>query len=59
MYYGGFVTILIEPKRSNRDLRVNMYADDCLIYTIGNDWELMVPKMQAGLNSFQQSLHEN
>ena len=37
-----------------------MYADDCLIYTIGNDWELMVPKIQAGLNSFQQwCLHNN
>ena len=37
-----------------------MYADDCLLYTIGNDWELTVPKIQAGLNSFQHwCLHNN
>ena len=35
-------------------LRVNMYADYCLIYTIGNSWECMVPEIKAGLNSFQE-----
>ena len=30
-----------------------MYADDRLIYTIGNDWERLVPKIKNGLNSFQ------
>ena len=36
------------------DLRINMYADDCLIYTIGNNWDRMVVKIQSGLNSFQE-----
>ena len=35
------------------ELRVNMYADDCLIYCIGNNWESMRPKLQYGLDSFQ------
>ena len=30
-----------------------MYADDCLIYSIGNLWENMVPRIQNGLNGFQ------
>ena len=30
-----------------------MYANDCLIYTIGNRWEDMIPDIQAGLDSFQ------
>ena len=30
-----------------------MYADDCLIYTIGNNWDRMVPKIQQGLDCFQ------
>ena len=30
-----------------------MYADDCLIYTVGNNWERMVVKLQEGLDSFQ------
>ena len=32
------------------NLRVNMYADDYLIYKIGNNWENMVPELQAGLD---------
>ena len=31
-----------------------MYADDCLIYNIGNNWNNMVPNIQSGLDSFQQ-----
>ena len=30
-----------------------MYADDCLIYTIGNDWERMVPKFKMVLIVFK------
>ena len=36
-----------------------MYSDDCLIYTIDNDWERMVPKIQNGLNSFQNWCMKN
>ena len=35
------------------NLRINMYADDCLIYTIGNNWELMSPKLHDGLKCFE------
>ena len=31
-----------------------MYADDCLIYCIGNNWNLMRPKIAEGLESFQE-----
>ena len=40
--------------RNTANLCVNMYADGCLIYTIGNNWERMVVKLQAGLKSFQE-----
>ena len=30
-----------------------MYADDCLIYAIGNNSERMVPNVQTGLDGFQ------
>ena len=30
-----------------------MYADDCLIYTIGNSGERIVTTIQEGLNNFQ------
>ena len=30
-----------------------MYGDNCLIYTIGNNWEGMVPNIHAGLDGFQ------
>ena len=35
------------------NLRINMYADDCLIYTIGNNWDRMRPKLQDGLHCFE------
>ena len=41
------------------DLRINMYADDCLIYTVGNNWEDMVPRLQSGLNDFQMWCKNN
>ena len=48
-----FVFYINDVIRNIANLRVNVYADDSLIYTIGNDWERMVPKIQNGLNSFQ------
>ena len=41
------------------NLRVNMYADDCLIYTVGNNCEDMVPRIQGGLNGFQSWCKKN
>ena len=36
-----------------------MFADDCLIYTIGNSWERMVPNVQNGLDNFQNWCIDN
>ena len=36
-----------------------MYADDCLIYSVGNTWENMVPKIQEGLDCFQEWCKDN
>ena len=36
-----------------------MYVDDCLIYTIGNCWEKMVPNIQNGLNEFHNWCKNN
>ena len=48
-----FVFYINDVIRNINELRVNMYADDCLIYTIGNNWDRMVPKIQQGLDCFQ------
>ena len=48
-----FVFYINDVVTNISELRINMYADDCLIYTIGNSWETMFPKIQDGLNSFQ------
>ena len=36
-----------------------MFPDDCLIYEIVNSWENLVPKIQEGLDHFQQWCHDN
>ena len=41
------------------DLKINMYADDCLIYCTGNNWNLMKPKLENGLAFFQNWCLEN
>ena len=28
------------------NLRINMYADDCLIYCTGNNWDFVRPKIE-------------
>ena len=48
-----FIFYINDVIKNVAELRVNMYADDCLIYCIGNNWERMVVKIQEGLNSFQ------
>ena len=45
--------------RNIGNLRINMYADDCLIYTIGNSWETMIQRIQVGLNGFQNWCKRN
>ena len=48
-----FIFYINDVLRHLGTLRVNMYADDCLIYKIGNNWERMVPLIQDGLDCFQ------
>ena len=48
-----FVFYINDVVKNIADLRINMYADDCLIYTIGNNWNTMYPNIQNGLNCFQ------
>ena len=40
-------------------LLVYMHADDCFTCTIGNNCNLMSPKIQEGLNSFQTWRYKN
>ena len=35
------------------DLKLNMYADDCILYTSGNDWNRMKLKIQPELDNVQ------
>ena len=49
-----FIFYINDVIRNIADLRINMYADDCLIYTIGNNWDRRVVKIQSGLSSFQE-----
>ena len=49
-----FIFYINDVMKNIADLRVNMFADDCLIYTVGNTWNTMVPKIQEGLDKFQE-----
>ena len=48
-----FVFYINDVMNNIGNLRINMYADDCLIYTIGNNWENIVPKLANGLYCFE------
>ena len=37
-----------------RNLKINMYADDCILYTSGNDWNRMMQKIQPEIDNVQQ-----
>ena len=54
-----FIFYINDVIRNVANLRVNMYADDCLIYNIGNSWENMIPQIQSGLDCFQNWCKEN
>ena len=36
------------------NLKINMYADDCILYISGNDWNRMMQKTQPELNNVHQ-----
>ena len=40
-------------------LKINMYADDCILYCSGNDWNRMKLKMQPELDSLQSWFTHN
>ena len=48
-----FVFYINDVMRNIANLRINMYADDYLIYTVGNNWECMFPKLHDGLQCFE------
>ena len=54
-----FIFYIYDVINNVGNLRVNMYADGCLIYKIGNNWENMVPEIQAGLDGFQSWCKNN
>ena len=54
-----FVFYINDVINNIANLRINMYADDCLIYTVGNNWDLMFPKLQEGLRSCEKWCCEN
>ena len=47
-----FVLYINDVTRNIGNLRINMYADDCLIYCLGNNWNLMRPNISNGLDCF-------
>ena len=49
-----FILYINDVTRHIGDLKINMYADDCLIYCMGNNWNLMRPKIEHGLGCFQE-----
>ena len=37
-----------------RNMKINMYADDCMLYTSGNDWSRMILKIQPEIANVQR-----
>ena len=54
-----FVFYINDVINNTENLRINMYADDCLIYTVGNNWDNMTLKLQEGLRGFENWCLEN
>ena len=42
-----------------RHLKINMYADDCILYTSGNDWTKMIAKIQPEIDNVQRWYDNN
>ena len=54
-----FISYVNDVIKNVSGLRVNMYADDCLIHMIGNNKKRMVPKIQDGLDNFHNWCSDN
>ena len=48
-----FIFYINDLTKNIGNLQINMYADDCLIYCTGNNWNLMRPKVERGLDNVQ------
>ena len=46
-----FIFYVNEVITNISELRVNIYADDYLIYSVGNNWERMIHKIPEGLTA--------
>ena len=42
-----------------RTMKINMYADDCILFTSGNDWQKMLEKMQPEIDNIQRWYNNN
>ena len=54
-----FIFYINDVTRNIGNLRINMYADDCLIYCTGNNWNNMRPKIDHGLECFLEWCTKN
>ena len=54
-----FIFYINDVSKHIGELKMNMYADDCLIYCTGNNWNMMRPKIEDGLNSFMSWCTKN
>ena len=54
-----FVFYINDVINNIENLHIDMYADDCLIYTVGNNWDNMTLKLQEGLRGFENWCLEN
>ena len=42
-----------------RTMKINMYADDCILFTSGNDWQKMLETMQPEIDNIQRWYDNN
>ena len=49
-----FIFYINDVIRNVNSRRVNIYADDCLIYTIGNNWNIMSSMLQDDCECFPE-----
>ena len=41
------------------NVHINMYADDCILYSTGNSWDQVRARLQIGLNGFDEWCRNN
>ena len=49
-----FIFYINDIISSITSLKINMYADDCILFISGNDWNRMLQKIQPEINSVQK-----